>query len=210
MESLRFRAFCQIICENGLIFVRFHIVKYYEDEEILLEKVDSFENSEFVGCSFKGLDLQGHTFKNSKFLECRFEACNLSNVEILNSVFRDVEFFNSKLVGLNYSSTNAISQLSYKKSCLNFSIFQELNLENIIIEDCIAREIDFSYSNLKKSSFKSSDLLNCIFNNVDLTSADFSGAFSYEIDPTITKIKNAKFSLPEALSLLNSLGAIIK
>jgi len=52
----------------------------------------------------------------------------------------------------------------------------------------------------------SSDFMHSSFNKTNLTSTDFTEAINYSIDPNNCNIKGAKFSLPEALSLLDQWG----
>ena len=54
--------------------------------------------------------------------------------------------------------------------------------------------------------FRSLDFANSLFNGTDLSGADFTEAINYQIDVNRNKIKGAKFSRYEAVSLLESLG----
>ncbi|MDP2103500.1 MAG: hypothetical protein Q8K26_01100 [Candidatus Gracilibacteria bacterium] len=49
-----------------------------------------------------------------------------------------------------------------------------------------------------------------LFQNSNLTKVNFSGATNYYIDPTQNKLKGAKFSQPEVLSLLAGFGIEIE
>lgn len=53
-------------------------------------------------------------------------------------------------------------------------------------------------------------LLGTSFNKADLSEADLTGSTNYFIDVRYTNIKKAKFSMPEAMSLLTSLEIVIK
>jgi uncharacterized protein YjbI with pentapeptide repeats len=55
---------------------------------------------------------------------------------------------------------------------------------------------------LSRASFARTDLAESVFLNTDLTQADLSQARNYRIDPGQNKIARARFSLPEAMSLL--------
>ena len=93
---------------------------------------------------------------------------------------------------------------------LNYSVFIGLQLDNLQLEKCIAREVDFSDAGLKKAAFTGTDLQNAIFRNTDLSESNFVGALNYAISPQLNKLKGAKFSLPEAVSLLYGLDIIIE
>ena len=71
-------------------------------------------------------------------------------------------------------------------------------------------EVDFFETNLIKADFTGSGLRGTVFNQADLREADFRGAVDYVIDVRSSKLSKAKFSSPEALNLLYSLGIIIE
>ena len=68
--------------------------------------------------------------------------------------------------------------------------------------DCSAVEVDFREADLSRADFSGTDLSNSLFSKTDLSGADFSQARNYHLDPGQNKLKGAKFSLPEAMSLL--------
>lgn len=168
------------------------------------------DGTEFVECTFIGLDLAEREFKNSKFIECHFRKCNCSNAVVQNSTFRDTKFDECKLMGINWSSVQSIANLSIQNSNLDYSVFQELNLGHAIFKDCVIREVDFSQSKMESANFSGSNLRGSFFTGCDLSKADFRDAIEYNIDPQFTKLKKAKFSMPEAMSLLQSLEIIIE
>lgn len=85
-----------------------------------------------------------------------------------------------------------------------------LNLKGIKIVECVAREVNFSDTNLTKADLRSTDFSGSRFINTDLTSADFSNATNYSINPAHNKLKKTKFTLPEAMSLLYGLDIILE
>ncbi len=177
-------------------------------EEITFNKnhhPDSLLGSEFIDCTFHGLDLTEEDLSHSKFIDCRFESINLSNAKLLSCTFRDCSFVNCKLIGVNWSNTYAISLIKFSSSVLDFSIFNELNMSNSHFDKCKMHEIDFFGTNLKGSEFLECDLLKTSFNEANLANSDLRGSIQYCIDHKFTNIKGAKLSLPEALTLFKSL-----
>ncbi len=81
-----------------------------------------------------------------------------------------------------------------------------LSLQHTIFKNCLLKEVDFSESDLHKAQFENCDLMGAVFRQTNLQGADFSSAKNYMIDPQFNRIKKAKFSLPEAASLLVGLG----
>ena len=67
---------------------------------------------------------------------------------------------------------------------------------------CAIHESDFTNAYLANYDFGFTDLQSCVFRSADLKGANFVGAKNYYIDPTQNKLKEAKFSQPDVLSLL--------
>ena len=74
------------------------------------------------------------------------------------------------------------------------------------MNDCKLHSVDFTDADCSDAYFAQSDLYRSIFYNTNLTRADFNHASSYAIDVNENRIKGARFSLPEAISLLDGLG----
>lgn len=71
------------------------------------------------------------------------------------------------------------------------------------------KDVHFTNTILIGADFSDVDLTGAIFHNSDLSKAEFSKATRYTIDPQTNKIKKAKFSLPEALGLLQAFDIMI-
>ncbi len=74
---------------------------------------------------------------------------------------------------------------------------------------CEAKEVDFTETDLSHSDLKGTDFEKSRFFKTNLAYADFKGARNYYIDARVNTLKQTKFSLPEALSLLNGLDIIL-
>jgi uncharacterized protein YjbI with pentapeptide repeats len=79
-----------------------------------------------------------------------------------------------------------------------------MKLDNFICTNSRAKNCDFSEASLKSADFSKTDLSETNFHHANCEKASFYGAIQYYIDPSVTKLKDAIFSLPEAMSLLNS------
>ena len=77
------------------------------------------------------------------------------------------------------------------------------------MRECIAKDVDFRETLLMKSDLSHTDFADSIFIKTDLTEADLTEARNYNINATLNTIKNAKFSLPEAISLLYGLDIVL-
>lgn len=88
--------------------------------------------------------------------------------------------------------------------------FSDLCLKNTDFKKCIIRETHFINTHLSNCNFCDSDLRGTLFHNSKLCHANFVGAINYSIDIKTNQIEHAKFSQPEVLSLLQSIGIIIE
>ena len=77
-------------------------------------------------------------------------------------------------------------------------------MQGTAFTECALRESDFSGANLENALFTGSDLSATVFANTNLHKADFSAAKNYFIDPSQNRVKDAVFTLPEALNLLQA------
>ncbi len=168
-------------------------------------------NTEFDGCTFEACDFSEATFSRCKFTDCRFIKCNLSVVNVGYSKFTDVTFEDSKVIGVDWTKGHwpgfALgSPIEFRRCAINASSFYNMSLKDIVIEECIAHDVDFREADLNNSDFSYTDLSNSSFANTNLTRANFYEATNYTIDVKHNVIKEAKFCRMEALRLLESLG----
>ncbi len=183
-------------------------------ENILVDQDETlttkFTDCKFVKCSFKSAKLS-----NCKFSDCTFLECDLSLAQITGSSFPSTRFEKSKLIGINWTQGNwsqsKFNNLDGFFDCmLNHSTFIGLDLKGIQIKNCVANEVDFREADLSKVNFTGTDLDRSLFNHTNLTEADLSRARNYQIDAGTNILKQARFSLPEAMGLLYSMDIIIE
>lgn len=135
-------------------------------------------------------------------------------MKVKYSSFSNTVFKESKIIGVNWSEASSVTgsigePLHFSKSIINHSTFSGLNLKKITIKECTAKDVDFRDADLTGSDLRDTDFIDTIFLNTNLTEANFTGAVNYSINATANKIKKAKFSLPEAMSLLYGLNIIL-
>ena len=167
-------------------------------------------SKEFDGCTFEKCDFSEAIFKKCNFVDCEFTNCNLSLVKIEYSKFSDVSFRDSKLIGINWTKVSwpsliFSSPIKFYKSILNDCSFYGLSMQDLVIEECKAHNVDFREGDFSNSNFTYTDLSGCFFGNTNLSGADFSEATDYDINIYQNTIKKAKFSRFEAVRLLSSL-----
>jgi fluoroquinolone resistance protein len=185
----------------------FHENKKYEKVVFSGQFLDKIE---FYNCTFLFCDFTKAKLSRCEFEKCTFISCDLSLLNFGGSGLSDVKFTKSKLIGILWESVRNPYRYSFEECKLDNSSFYGLNLRNLVIKGCSARDADFTRSDLTKAIFSDTDLLNSRFSNTNLSFADLSSALYYNIDPSNNKIKKAIFSYPEVTSLLNSFDIIIK
>jgi fluoroquinolone resistance protein len=163
-----------------------------------------FEECEFTTSSFTDCK-----FQKCKFLNCKFSECILSAVIPMDSRFNEVEFLKCRVVGIDWTKAEQVRDLKFQESQVNYSSFKLLKIPKTKMVKCEAKEVDFTETDLSHGDFKNTDFEKSRFLKTNLSYADFSGAKNYDIDATNNTIKQTHFSLPEALSLLNSLDIIL-
>lgn len=175
------------------------------------EKLNELQGNKFYYCSFKDSVFEGADFSSKEFIECRFENCNLSNLKINATGLKDVEFINSKMIGLDFSSClDFLFLVKFEACILDYSVFNGKNLSKTKFDNCSLKSASFEETNLKEAVFEKCNLENAIFFRTDLASSDFRTAYNYGISPTNNFVRKAKFSYPEVLSLLDEFNISIK
>jgi len=191
--------------------------RYYESQRfaVVVESGTKFSAVEFEDCVFERCIFAACVSYRCTFVNCRFEGCDLSNAQLPNCRFTDVLFVESKLTGVDWTKcgeTNAARlplSAGFEGCVLDYASFSGLNLRNVRLVRCSAKGADFSEADLRSADFKGSDFAAATFLHTNLERADFTGARNYAIDLTANRVKGARFSLPEALTLLSPFGVVI-
>ncbi|OGR64944.1 MAG: hypothetical protein A2X30_04005 [Elusimicrobia bacterium GWB2_63_16] len=165
------------------------------------------DSKSFYACVFRNCDLTGASLRFCKFRECRFESCNLSLARPRGAVFDGVSFKDSKLTGVNWGDAawpklKLAGPLSFQNCVLSDCGFLGLPLAGASIKNCLAKDADFREANLSGADLAGTDLAGALFGGTDLAGANLTGARNYAINVKENKVKDAEFSLPEAMSLL--------
>jgi fluoroquinolone resistance protein len=188
----------------------------YADQEfkdVVLER-GRVDSAEFDECSFVNCSFVESVFQDCRFANCLFSGCDLTLVELNGSAFSSARFERCTAVGVNWTlaARPAVllgKPLSFSGCALNHATFIGLNLKGIEIRNCAAVDVDFREADLSRADFSGTDLSKSLFGDTDLSEADLSRARNYSINPGRNTLKQAKFSLPEAMSLLHNLDIIL-
>ena len=141
-------------------------------------------DARFEACVFEGVDWSGKDLRGARFEECTFVACDLSNMRTLGLGLQDVTFRESKLVGFDFASCNALGFRVHMEDCIADAVNGEAtDFRNVTWKGGRAHGADFTGANLEGLAF------DC----VDLTGADFRTATGWRIRPDENRMRGAKF-----------------
>lgn len=100
-----------------------------------------FENCKFHNCKFIKKNLLGFIF-----IECKFNECDISNAILSKISFKDVKFYKSKLIGLQFNDCNPL--------ILSFTFFENTNLTQVDFNTSHNFIIDPEINIIKNLSFQ--------------------------------------------------------
>ncbi|HEX3776255.1 MAG TPA: pentapeptide repeat-containing protein [Polyangiaceae bacterium] len=166
-------------------------------------------DAEFEDCSFAKLALSGQKLGRSRFFDCVFSDCDLSLCRLVDCAFVRSTFERCRLSGINWSEVEKLERVAFDGSQLNDTTFIGVKMELCDFSRAIAHRASFRDLSLKSCIFRDADLSESEFVNADLRQADFRGASGYVINPKENRLEKARFSLPEAVRLLNGLGVLL-
>ena len=165
----------------------------------------TFEECIFANCNFSETQ-----FKRCTFRDCQFQNCDLSLLDVDYSTIQRSKFEQCKLIGVNWTKANRLEWIAFHSCNLSYATFMELDLTKAVITDCLAKEATFAETNLTEANCTYTDFSDSRFVRTNLTKADFRGASNYAIAADQNTLKQAKFSLPEAVALLHGLDIILE
>jgi uncharacterized protein YjbI with pentapeptide repeats len=185
----------------------------YDDLELLGDAV-SFEPqlqyTEFYDCTFTNCKFAEMRFFACIFENCSFHNCDLSSATLKQTSFRGVTFIETKLTGIEWSATSVPLDVNFRQCILNYSGFIGVDLRNAEMSQCQLKEVDFTETNLSKADCRGSDFTGARFVNTNLTHTDLRKAVGYAIHPAGNILRKTKFSLPEAISLLDAFDIVLE
>ncbi|MCM1577588.1 MAG: pentapeptide repeat-containing protein [Ruminococcus sp.] len=191
--------------------------KYSEDEtfENITLEYELAENCEFIRCTFIGCSVSECTLSHCTFSECTFVSCNFSQLKSSYTVVSFGIFENCTLDGINWRTLMAevplacpIEKLTGCK--LRYNVFYQISLNKF---DFTGNEIvksEFTECSITAGNFKGCCLEGTEFFRCGLVKADFRDASGYRVDIFTSKLKNAKFSYPDVMALLEGTGIKIE
>ena len=142
---------------------------------------------------------EGERFADLSFTEETFEDCDFTDCVFVDCSFTKCE--------LDHTTLNECKFARCEKECsLKYNTFTEMNFNRFDFSD--GNEIVgsmFAKCEMQLANFKGVELHETEFYQCDLRKADFRDAAGYRVDILGSRLKDAKFSLPEAVNLLADL-----
>lgn len=189
---------------------------HYVDQafkEVRLERA-KIVSSEFHDCVFFRSSFVESAFRRCRFVDCMFTECDLSLMRVPESRFTSTRWESCRMIGVNWAEADwpkagLAGPIGFFKSAISHSTFLGLALPGMKIKDCVAMDVDFREADLSGADFGGTDLSQSLFGHTDLSEADLSRARNYHIDPSKNALRQARFSLPEAMSLLHSMDIVL-
>ena len=183
------------------------------------------------GERFTGLSFAGEAFESCDFADCVFVDCSFTKCELDHTTLNECKFVRCEITGLR-STHSSVQSLDFEdcrlneiewaplmsngafpdpihtlKECsLKYNTFTEMNFNRFDFSD--GNEIVgsmFAKCEMQLANFKGVELHETEFYQCDLRKADFRDAAGYKVDILGSRLKDAKFSLPEAVNLLADL-----
>ncbi len=176
----------------------------------------AFTGIEFEGCTFERCAFNETVFSHCRFAECRFDACDFSLARFPNTRLSELAFTNSKLSGVDWTlpaeaqAARLPLAVQFEDCVLSYGSFFGIVLSGISMRRCVAHEVDLAEADLTSADLGETDFRGAKFLHTKLARADLRGARNYAIDPMANTIKGARFSLPEAVSLLRAFDVKIE
>lgn len=161
--------------------------------------IGEYEYCDFTNCDFSNADLSAYIF-----VECTFDNCNFSLAALHKTAFKDVKFTNCNLLGLNFQDCDPfLLEMNFKDCHLNLVSFFKLKLKGTTFKNCNLQEADFIEADLTDAVFEHCNLSRATFENTILEKADFRTAQNYSINPSLNRMRKARFSKEGIAGLLD-------
>lgn len=186
---------------------------YYEYEKIENLKMEGevIKDTEFLDCEFIECMIEDCKFERCSFIDCKFTRCNIISVQSKHSQMRTSTFLKCNLIGVHWNELLPAGKISgpigkLSDCFLKYNTFIEMSLMKFDFAGNNILDSAFENCNLRESSFKGCRLEVTQYTNCDMRKADFRESNGYQIDIGTNRLKDAKFSFPEVINLLNVLG----
>lgn len=190
----------------GVIFME----TYHEQEEIQGKtwSGENLEEMEWVDCTFSNCLWTACDFYKVRFVDCKFLDCQMDQCSFTASEMQHASFSRCTLLGINWEELKPSGRLATPiltmESCqIKYNQFVKMPLDQVKFTESTMVQCMFADCSLKNGSFSGANLRGTEFFQCDLRKCNFQQATAYIIDVMSCQLKDAKFSMPEVLNLLD-------
>ncbi|MCB9170942.1 MAG: pentapeptide repeat-containing protein [Flavobacteriales bacterium] len=177
----------------------------------LLQQGAALRELRFEHCTFERCDLSSADLGRSRFTECAFIGCDLSLMKLVGASLQQVVFRECKLMGVDFS---VCSEMLFHITCvdcpMDHAVFEKRVMPGTRFTRCSLQGAVFEEADLQGGVFDDCDLADAVFAGTDLRRADLTTARDLRIDPRRNDLRNARFSVEGALSLLATFGVEVQ
>lgn len=169
------------------------------------------QDMDFCDCVFRNCKIENSEVIRCRFLDCKFENCVIRTIKFSSARASSCEFYNCTMYGINWSALTDDEKSSkpfyaIKDCLLKFNSFFNFTMIKMDFGQSDLLECDFSECNLQEVKLSHCNLEATSFFKCNLKKADFTSSQGYVVDAKTCDLKDSRFSFPEAISILDSLG----
>ena len=166
---------------------------------------------EFECCRFSNCNFSKCLFVDVTFIDCIFDSCTFTDAKINYVALRNVTFDKCEIKDVNFAMCDKLLfEVTFRDCALDFSKFYTLRLKGTTFSNCSLVATDFMNADLTEVLFENCDLYRSEFAKAIANKTNFKTSFNYTIDPKITKLKKAIFSLKEIQGLLYKYDIVVQ
>lgn len=182
--------------------------------QIILEET-CLEDQIFRECEFHGCQFLSIRMKRCMFRGCTFQNCVFVGVEWEFTSMVDGRFLDCVCVGINWALLKTKTRgnepiYEAQHTFFKYCSFYQMGLKRFHFETCRFQESYFEECNMQECHFEQVTFEKTQFRGCDLRKADFHQAVGYVMDIQQNKLREARFSFPEVICLLDGLGIRIE
>ena len=190
---------------------------YIEDQKFenlsyrneILENIE-YDDCVFEKCQFTEVNMVGCIFNHCEFRNCEFRLIKFDHCRMQNASFKDCLLMGINWDELQSGATKSFPAETFTHCVLKYNNFIKSFLTKFDFSTCTIMDCFFMECTLIKANFKNVVFKETSFSDCNLSESDFRGAEGYIIDIMNNIIKKAKFSLPEAIALLDALDITLE
>ncbi|MFT7620980.1 MAG: fluoroquinolone resistance protein [Myxococcota bacterium] len=164
----------------------------------------------FEDCSFDTCSFHEATLISCFFDECHFTSCDLSNARLTDCSVVDCRFIRSKALGVDWSQVRRLRfDVAFEDCELSYGSFSEMELSAMRATGCKLNHADWTAANLEGAQYTNCDLRGSIFARTRLVDTDFGSCVGVAPDPAENRCQGARICLEDALAIVTMQGFAI-